>query len=44
MSYKLDCDTCGFIRETPDEVAAYSLAKEHEAEHTSHFVFMERTR
>ncbi len=41
MAYSLDCGTCEFFRETDDEVTAYSLAKEHEAEHPEHFVFIE---
>lgn len=42
MPYWLDCDTCEFGREADDEVAAYSAAKDHEAEHTDHFVAIER--
>ena len=42
MAYILDCDSCDFSRETSDKVTAYSAAKDHEAEHPMHFVFMER--
>lgn len=42
MAYSLDCDACDFVREHDDEITAYSVAKEHEAEHPDHFVHMER--
>lgn len=43
MEFRLECDTCGFDRTTDDELRAYGLAKEHEAEHGEHFVLIETT-
>lgn len=42
MAYSVECDTCEFMREINDEVTAYSVAKDHEAEYAGHFVMMER--
>lgn len=42
MPYSLECDSCEFDREAPDEVTAYSGAKQHESNKPDHFVFVER--
>ena len=42
MTYTVDCDACEFDGEYDDEVTAYAVAKEHEADYPEHFVFMER--
>lgn len=41
MAYTLTCDSCEFDLGVDEEVRAYSNAKEHEAEHPAHFVFIE---
>ncbi|MFB6097423.1 MAG: hypothetical protein ABEJ74_08550 [Haloferacaceae archaeon] len=40
MPYRLSCDTCDFERQVQDEPETYALAKDHEAAHTTHFVFI----
>ena len=42
MSYSVDCIACDFVEEIVDEVTAYCVARDHEAEHPDHFVVMER--
>lgn len=44
MAYLVECDACEFVRETDDEIDAYAAARDHEASHPTHFVFIERTR
>lgn len=40
MVYQLSCDTCDFERRVENEPDSYAVAKDHEAEHTTHFVFI----
>jgi hypothetical protein len=42
MSFRLRCDTCEFERTADDEADAYGTARNHEATHPTHFVFIER--
>lgn len=40
MQYELDCDTCDFAQTVEEEGETYPRAKDHEAEHPTHFVFI----
>lgn len=40
MGFELDCDTCEFAQVVEDERDTYPRARDHEAEHPSHFVFI----
>lgn len=40
MVYRLACDSCDYEQRVEKERETYALAKDHEAEHTTHFVFI----
>lgn len=40
MGYELDCDSCDFAQTVERERDTYPRARDHEAEHPSHFVFI----
>lgn len=43
MAFDLDCDTCDYSQTVDAESTAYVSAKEHEADHPTHFVLIRST-
>lgn len=41
MTFALKCDSCEFADTVEDEGRAYTLARDHEADETTHFVGIE---
>jgi hypothetical protein len=42
VPFRLECDTCGFAREADAEVDAYAAARDHESNHPTHYVIIEK--
>jgi hypothetical protein len=42
VPFRLNCNACEFEHETADRVEAYAEARDHEAAHPTHNVFVER--
>lgn len=40
MRFDLDCDTCGYAEVVDEAASAYTGARDHEADHPSHFVII----
>lgn len=40
MAFELACDTCDFAPTVDGEDSAYVSARDHEADHPTHFVFI----
>lgn len=41
VPYQLSCDTCELDQVVDDEVTAYEIARDHEREQPSHYVFID---